>query len=110
MWRLSITNGMPLVLLSNFQHLNSFPSIRDLSEMMLNLSLEFSVPASLEISDKYNITICLWINCFYRLLENLHRSSLAFKFVLEYLKEVYLLRIHLLHGSSREEHLLGLSC
>ena len=62
-----------------------------LSEMMLNLleiSLESAVPASLRnIPDKYNIIICFWTNCFYRLLENLRRSSLASKIALEYLQE-----------------------
>ncbi|KAI9463378.1 hypothetical protein F5148DRAFT_1313175 [Russula earlei] len=62
-----------------------------LSEMMLNLlevSLAPGVPASLRnIPDKYNIVIRLWTNCFYRLLENLRRSSLNSKIALEYLQE-----------------------
>ena len=59
--------------------------------MMLNLleiSLASGVPASLRnIPDKYNIIIRLWTNCFYRLLENLRRSSLSSKIALEYLQE-----------------------
>ena len=59
--------------------------------MMLNLleiSLASGVPASLRnIPDKYNIIIRLWTNCFYRLLENLRRSSLTSKIALEYLQE-----------------------
>jgi hypothetical protein len=59
--------------------------------MMLNLleiSLATGVPASLRnIPDKYNIIIRLWTNCFYRLLENLRRSSLTSKIALEYLQE-----------------------
>jgi len=62
-----------------------------LSELMLNLleiSLTPGVPASLRnIPEKYNIIIRLWTNCFYRLLENLRRSSLTSKIALEYLQE-----------------------
>ncbi|KAI0303402.1 hypothetical protein B0F90DRAFT_1911396 [Multifurca ochricompacta] len=62
-----------------------------LSEMMLNLleiSLSPRVPVSLRsIPDKYNIIIRLWTNCFYRLLENLRRSSLSSKIAFEYLQE-----------------------
>jgi hypothetical protein len=62
-----------------------------LSEMMLNLleiSLASGVPASLRnIPEKYNIIIRLWTNCFYRLLENLRRSSLASPIAYEYLQE-----------------------
>jgi protein SMG6 len=58
--------------------------------MMLNLleiSLASGVPASLHnIPDKYTI-IRLWTKCFYRLLENLQRSSLSSKIALEYLQE-----------------------
>jgi len=58
-----------------------------LSEMMLNLleiSLASGVPASLRnIPEKYNIIVRLWTNCFYRLLENLRRSSLSSKIALE---------------------------
>ena len=68
-----------------------FVTFRSLSEMMLNLleiSLASGVPASLRnIPDKYNIIIRLWTNCFYRLLENLRRSSLTSKIALEYLQE-----------------------
>jgi protein SMG6 len=59
--------------------------------MMLNLleiSLATGVPTSLRnIPDKYNIIIRLWTNGFYRLLENLRRSSLTSKIALEYLQE-----------------------
>ena len=69
----------------------NFVAFCSLSEMMLNLmeiSLASGVPASLRnIPDKYNIIISLWTNCFYRLLENLRRSSLSFKIALEYLQE-----------------------
>jgi protein SMG6 len=62
-----------------------------LSELMLNLleiSLAPGVPDSLRrIPEKYNIIIRLWTNCFYRLLENLRRSSLTSKIALEYLQE-----------------------
>jgi protein SMG6 len=59
-----------------------------LSEMVLNLleiSLASGVPAPLRnIPDKYNIIICHWTSCLYRLLENLRRSSIV---ALEYLQE-----------------------
>jgi hypothetical protein len=59
--------------------------------MMLNLleiSLAPGVPVSLRnIPEKYNIIIRLWTNCFYRLLENLRRSSLTSRIALEYLQE-----------------------
>jgi protein SMG6 len=59
--------------------------------MMLNLleiSLAPGVPVSLRnIPQKYNIIIRLWTNCFYRLLENLRRSSLSSRIALEYLQE-----------------------
>jgi protein SMG6 len=62
-----------------------------LSELMLRLleiSLAPGVPASLRnIPEKYNIIIRLWTNCFYRLLENLRRSSLNSRIALEYLQE-----------------------
>ena len=55
---------------------------------LLEISLASGVPASLRnIPDKYNIIIRLWTNCFYRLLENLRRSSLTSKVALEYLQE-----------------------
>jgi hypothetical protein len=55
---------------------------------LLEISLASGVPASLRnIPDKYNIIIRLWTNCFYRLLENLRRSSLSSKITLEYLQE-----------------------
>jgi hypothetical protein len=70
---------------------NAIKEHKRLSEMMLNLleiSLASGVPASLRnIPDKYNIIIRLWTNCFYRLLENLRRSSLTSKIALEYLQE-----------------------
>jgi hypothetical protein len=46
-----------------------------LSETVLNL-LEISLASGVPASD---IIICLWTSCFYRLLENLRRSSLASK-------------------------------
>jgi hypothetical protein len=59
--------------------------------MMLNLleiCLATGVPSALRnIPDKYNIIIRLWANCFYRLLENLRRSSLTSRIALEYLQE-----------------------
>jgi protein SMG6 len=56
---------------------------------LLEISLTSGVPTSLRnIPDKYNIIIRLWTNCFYRLLENLRRSSLASKIALEYLQEL----------------------
>ena len=62
-----------------------------LSELMLRLleiSLAPGVPASLRnIPEKYNIIIRLWTNCFYRLLENLRRSSLNSRVALEYLQD-----------------------
>jgi protein SMG6 len=55
---------------------------------LLKISLASGVPASLRnIPDKYNIIICLWTNCFYR-LENLRHSSLTSKIALEYLQEL----------------------
>jgi protein SMG6 len=66
-------------------------NVCSLSEMMLNLleiSLAPGVPVSLRnIPQKYNIIIRLWTNCFYRLLENLRRSSLSSRIALEYLQE-----------------------
>jgi hypothetical protein len=59
--------------------------------MMLNLleiSLASGIPASLRnIPEKYNI-IRLWTNCFYRVLENLRRCSLASQIAYEYLQEL----------------------
>jgi len=53
-----------------------------------SISLANGVLASLRnIPDKYGIIIRLWTNCFYRLLENLRRSSLISKIALEYLQE-----------------------
>ena len=55
---------------------------------LLEISLASGVPASLRnIPEKYNIIIRLWTNCFYRLLENLRRSSLASQIAYEYLQE-----------------------
>jgi len=55
---------------------------------LLEISLAPGVPSSLRnIPDKYNIIIRLWTNCFYRLLENLRRSSHSSKIALEYLQE-----------------------
>jgi hypothetical protein len=55
---------------------------------LLEISLAPGVPDSLRrIPEKYNIIIRLWTNCFYRLLENLRRSSLTSKIALEYLQE-----------------------
>jgi protein SMG6 len=52
---------------------------------LLEISLASGVPASLRnIPNKYNIIIRLWTSCFYCLLKNLRRSSLASKIVLEY--------------------------
>jgi hypothetical protein len=54
----------------------------------LEICFATSVPASLRnIPDKYNIIIRLWTSCFYRLLENLRRSSLTSEFALEYFQE-----------------------
>ena len=81
-----------------------------LSKMMFNLleiSLASAVPASLRnIPDKYNIIICLWTNCFYRLLENLRRSSSLPRLRWNTCKS--LLCIHFLHNPSREKHFFGL--
>ena len=53
---------------------------------LLEISSASGVPASLRNKpDKYNIVIRLWTNRFYRLLENLRRSSLSSKIALEYL-------------------------
>jgi protein SMG6 len=55
---------------------------------LLEISLASDVPASLRnIPEKYNIIIHLWTNCFYRLLENLRRSSLSSQIAYEYLQE-----------------------
>jgi protein SMG6 len=55
---------------------------------LLEISLAPGVPVSLRnIPQKYNIIIRLWTNCFYRLLENLRRSSLSSRIALEYLQE-----------------------
>ncbi|KAN0128906.1 hypothetical protein V8E53_013279 [Lactarius tabidus] len=52
------------------------------------ISLVPVIPTSLRnIPEKYNIIICLWTNCFYRLLENLRRYSLNSRIALEYLQE-----------------------
>ena len=65
-----------------------FPSLSELMLDLLAISLAPGVPASLKnIPEKYNIIIRLWTNCFYRLLENLRRSSPASKIALEYLQE-----------------------
>jgi protein SMG6 len=64
------------------------PSLSELMLDLLAISLAPGVPASLrQIPEKYNIIIRLWTNCFYRLLENLRRSSLTSKIALEYLQE-----------------------
>ena len=67
---------------------NLFSSLSELMLNLLEISLAPGVPASLRnIPEKYNIIIRLWTNCFYRLLENLRRSSLTSKIALEYLQE-----------------------
>jgi len=68
--------------------LNVFVSLSELMLDLLTISLAPGVPASLKnIPEKYNIIIHLWTNCFYRLLENLRRSSPTSKIALEYLQE-----------------------
>ena len=55
---------------------------------LLEISLASGVSASLRnISEKHNIIIHLWTNCFYCLLENLWCSFLSSKIALEYLQE-----------------------
>jgi hypothetical protein len=55
---------------------------------LLEISLAPSVPASLRnISTKYNIIIRLWTHAFHRLLESLHRVSLASLLALEHLQD-----------------------
>lgn len=55
---------------------------------LLTISLAPGVPAWLKnIPEKHNIIIRLWTNCFYRLLENLRRSSPTFMIALELLQE-----------------------
>ena len=69
-------------------HLNVFASLSELVLDLLTTSLAPGVPASLKnIPEKYNITIRLWTNCFYRLLGNLWRSSPTSKITLEHLQE-----------------------
>jgi protein SMG6 len=75
--------------LSNLHGLIKYTcSLSELMLRLLEISLAPGVPASLRnIPEKYNIIIRLWTNCFYRLLENLRRSSLNSKIALEYLQE-----------------------
>src|SRR5712691_4648152 len=68
--------------------LNVFASLSELMLDLLTISLAPGVPTSLKnIPEKYNIIIRLGTNCFYRLLENLRRSSPTSKIALEYLQE-----------------------
>jgi protein SMG6 len=59
-------------------------SLFELVLRLLKISLALGVPTSL--CNIPNIIICLWENCFYRLLENLQWCSLNSGIVLEYLQ------------------------
>ena len=79
---------------------------------LLEISLAPNVPASLRnIPEKYNIIIRLWTNCFYRLLENLRRSSLTSKIALEYLQDfiyyAYIFYTALLERDTFKEYRAG---
>ena len=70
------TSGKPSPFLSSWCRLTVSPSLSELMLNLLEISLTPGVPDSLRrIPEKYNIIIRLWTNCFYRLLENLRRSS-----------------------------------
>ena len=79
---------------------------------LLTVSLAPGSPASFQnIPEKYNIIIRLWTNCFYRLLENLRRSSPTSKIALEYLQDfiyyTYTFYTSLLERNTFKEYRVG---